>query len=256
MLSQKRRRRRFGFTLLELLAVIGILALLLGLMLSAVQKAREAAARLHCANNLRQLALACHHYGADHGKWPSAGTGWNSSADGWLYQTRDYWESAERVVWCPVRGRARDWDDRAATDYAAAIPTGHCGQPYTGPTSPPARWYVPSLITPADRPLYPVRLAAPTARGLSETLLVAHTWQHAGHYGTRTGYHLSWRAGYGLASVRSTAFPPRQDRDYGDGYDFALGGPHAAVPCAMGDGSVRGVSFTIDPELWRSMAHK
>ena len=131
---------RSGFTLIELLVVIGVIAVLIALLLPAVQSAREAARRIQCRNNLKQIALAFHNHHDVHRHFPSGGWNWRWVADpdrgsgkqqpgGWIYQILPYVEQTA------LREKGKDGkpDETTATQRAEvaqvttfAIPTFNC----------------------------------------------------------------------------------------------------------------------------------
>src|SRR5436853_7259499 len=95
------RKPRIGMSLIEILVVVAVISILIALLMPAVQKARESAARTRCANNLKQIGLALHSFAADNrGRLPISTHTTSNLEKTWIYTLAKYMEDVDAIRIC------------------------------------------------------------------------------------------------------------------------------------------------------------
>lgn len=249
---------RRAFTLIELLVVLAVVAVLVGLLVPAAQRVREAASRVRCQNHLKQMGLAFHNHHDARGYFPAGGNRWELPPTyvggvpvdpprqnaGWAFQLLPYLEqdalyrseafvagTPVGVYFCPSRRAPTVVGGRAFLDYV--VPNGPGGGaeesgPYDG------------LV--GRNPLR-VR-ATDAADGLSNTLAVGEKRLNPDRYAIGDwcddqGYTDGWDND----TVSMTSSPFGRDERRTPVYEFGSAHP-AGMNAVMGDGSVRVLAYT------------
>ena len=275
------RHGRPGFTLIELLVVVAIIAVLIGLLLPAVQKVREAAARASCENNLKQISLAFHNHHSVNEFFPTGGWDWSTpptyvngvpavGADqqaGWGFQILPFVE--QEAVW--KGGGAATDNDKALLAIAQPLKVFFCPSRrgpqtvtyaypgYLGGTSQVHGLcdYAASNLdnTGVVRQFKPTRITD-IKDGTSNTLMVSEK-QLVIQYVDSGDWHddCGWSDGWDPDIMRYTAFQPQPDQPEVPGvtgYKFGSAHP-TGINGLFADGTVRWIRYTVDVKVFNAI---
>jgi prepilin-type N-terminal cleavage/methylation domain-containing protein len=271
--------RKEAFTLVELLVVIAIIGVLVALLLPAVQSAREAARRMSCSNNLRQLSIGVHNHHDTLGYLPRAGSdGPNQDCcnatvrDGWTWgfhilpfiEQQNLFDKTDdnlialtpvKTYFCPTRRPPNKYGTHAKMDYAGngGSTSGNIGKDGAFVR----QWLAPSTSKPQNLPVEQTRRLSDFTDGTSQTILFAEKQVHATVWGSAGGDNEAWNnAGWDVDIVRFGSEVPQPDKKHPDSSQPAVwsnkfGSSHpAGVNAARVDGSVGFIAYNIDATTW------